>query len=121
VDHCLTEEAVIDGVVEGMDLGSEERKHEGAYRSIILGLSTLHQTILAAKDPIPDDSLVKVAKVVSEELRHPRPGVRKQATELSALLNVTYGAERLQKLNLPPQEGSLNLLTYFMARHNISQ
>ncbi|KAJ5620704.1 hypothetical protein N7510_004688 [Penicillium lagena] len=120
VDHSLTEEAVIDGVIEGMDMGEEALKSEGAYRSIILGLSTLHQTILPAKyEHIPDDSLVKVGEVVSEQLRHPRPGVRKQATELNALINSKFG-ERLRNLAPPPQEGSLNLLTYYMARQNIS-
>jgi CLIP-associating protein 1/2 len=120
VDHSLTEEAVIDGVIEGMNMGEEALKSEGAYRSIILGLSTLHQTILPAKyEHIPDESLVKVGAVVSEQLRHPRPGVRKQATELNAFINSKFG-ERLRNLAPPPQEGSLNLLTYFMARQNIS-
>ncbi|KAJ5832108.1 hypothetical protein N7474_000419 [Penicillium riverlandense] len=121
VDHSLTEEAVIDGVIEGMNMGEEALKSEGAYRSIILGLSTLHQTILPAKyEHIPDESLSKVGAVVSEQLRHPRPGVRKQATELNALINSKFG-DRLRNLAPPLQEGSLNLLTYFMARQNISR
>lgn len=106
---------VIDGVLRGLDLG-EDSQSEGASRSIIMGLSIIHQSLSQGPAEISDDTLATVGTVVSQQLGHPRPGVRKQATELCTLLNIKFGLERVQKVTPPAGEGSLNLLTYFMAR-----
>ncbi|KAJ5147234.1 Protein stu1 [Penicillium atrosanguineum] len=87
---------VIDGVLRGLDMG--EDSHRPAE--------------------ISDDTLATVGTVVSQQLGHPRPGVRKQATELCTLLNLKFGLDRVQKATPPAGEGSLNLLTYFMARRS---
>ncbi|KAJ5975783.1 Protein stu1 [Penicillium waksmanii] len=107
----------IKGVLQGLDLG-EDVNSEGAYRSIILGLSTMHQALAQGSEEISDEVLASIGDVVSQELNHSRPGVRKQATELCTLLNLKFGLDRVQKLTQPAGEGSLNLLTYFMARRS---
>lgn len=108
---------VIDGVLRGLDLG-EDSQSEGASRSIIMGLATIHQSLSQGPAEISDDTLATVGTVVSQQLGHPRPGVRKQATELCTLLNLKFGLDRVQKVTPPAGEGSLNLLTYFMARRS---
>ena len=108
---------VIDGVLRGLDLG-EDSHSEGASRSIIMGLSIILQSLSQGPAEISDDTLVTVGTVVSQQLGHPRPGVRKQATELCTLLNLKFGLDRVQKATPPAGEGSLNLLTYFMARRS---
>jgi len=108
---------VIDGVLRGLDLG-EDSQSEGASRSIIMGLATIHQSLSQGPAEISDDTLATVGTVISQQLGHPRPGVRKQATELCTLLNLKFGRERVQKVTPPAGEGSLNLLTYFMARRS---
>lgn len=107
----------IKGVLQGLDLGDDVNS-EGAYRSIILGLSTMHQALAQESDDISDEVLASIGDVVSQQLNHSRPGVRKQATELCTLLNLKFGLDRVQKLTQPAGEGSLNLLTYFMARRS---
>lgn len=107
----------IKGVLQGLDLG-EDANGEGAYRSIILGLSTMHQALAQGSEEISDEVLASIGGVVSQQLNHSRPGVRKQATELCTLLNLKFGLDRVQKLTQPAGEGSLNLLTYFMARRS---
>ncbi|KAJ5224765.1 Protein stu1 [Penicillium citrinum] len=107
----------IAGVLQGLDLG-EDANSEGAYRSVILGLSIMQQALAQASTDISDDVLASVGGVVSQQLNHSRPGVRKQATELCTLLNLKFGLDRVQKLTQPAGEGSLNLLTYFMARRS---
>ncbi|KAJ5082505.1 Protein stu1 [Penicillium argentinense] len=107
----------INGVLQGLDLG-DDANCEGAYRSIILGLFVMHQALAQASYEITDEVLASVGAVVSQQLNHCRPGVRKQATELCTLLNLKFGLERVQKLTQPAGEGSLNLLTYFMARRS---
>jgi CLIP-associating protein 1/2 len=107
----------IKGVLQGLDLGGDANS-EGAYRSIILGLSTMHQALAQGSEEISDEVLASIGDVVSQQLNHSRPGVRKQATELCTLLNLKFGLERVQKLTQPAGEGSLNLLTYFMARRS---
>lgn len=109
---------VIDGVLQGLDLGEDSMQSDGASRSIIMGLTTIHQALSPATVEISDDVLARVGTVVSQQLSHPRPGVRKQATELCTLLNLKFGLERVQKVTPPAGEGSLNLLTYFMARRS---
>lgn len=108
---------VIDGVLQGLDLG-EDVQSEGASRSIIMGLATIHQALSPTSVEISDDVLASVGAVVSQQLSHPRPGVRKQATELCTLLNLKFGLDRVQKVTPSAGEGSLNLLTYFMARRS---
>lgn len=107
----------INGVLQGLDQGADANS-EGAYRSIILGLSTMHQALAQGTADISDEVLASVGAVVSQQLNHSRPGVRKQATELCTLLNLKFGLDRVQKLTQPAGEGSLNLLTYFMARRS---
>ncbi|OQE23822.1 hypothetical protein PENSTE_c008G00202 [Penicillium steckii] len=107
----------IAGVLEGLDLG-EDTNSEGAYRSVILGLSTMQQALAQGGTDISDEILASVGGVVSQQLNHSRPGVRKQATELCTLLNLKFGLDRVQKVTQPAGEGSLNLLTYFMARRS---
>lgn len=111
---------VIDGVLQGLELG-EDAQSEDAYWSIIMGLATIHQALSQGPVEISDEVLASVGAVVSRQLGHPRPGVRKQATELCTLLNLKFGLERVQKVTKPAGEGSLNLLTYFMARHGLSE
>lgn len=105
---------VISGVLQGLDLGQEP--NEDAYRTIILGLSAIHQALSPGAVEISDEVLAQVGTTVSQHLGHPRPGVRKQATELCTLLNLKFGLDRVQKVAPSAGEGSLNLLTYFMAR-----
>ena len=107
---------VISGVLQGLDLGEEPE--EDVYRTIILGLSAIHQALSPGSVEISDEVLARVGTVVSQQLGHPRPGVRKQATELCTLLNLKFGLDRVQKITPPAGEGSLNLLTYFMARRS---
>ncbi|KAJ5806583.1 Protein stu1 [Penicillium pulvis] len=106
----------IEGVLQGMP--EEGAQNANSYRSIILGLSTIHQALQQGPVEISDEVLASVGNVVSRQLGHPWPGVRKQATELCTLLNLKYGLDRVQKLAPPAGEGSLNLLTYFMARRS---
>lgn len=113
----IAPQIVIDGVLQGLDIG-EDTQGEGASRSIIMGLATLHQALSPAPVEISDDVLASVGGVVSKQLSHPRPGVRKQATELCTLLNLKFGLDRVQKVTPSAGEGSLNLLTYFMARRS---
>ncbi|KAJ5127029.1 Protein stu1 [Penicillium atrosanguineum] len=108
---------VIDGVLRGLDMG-EDSHSDGASRSIIMGLSIIYQSLSQGPAEISDDTLATVGTVVSQQLGHPRPGVRKQATELCTLLNLKFGLDRVQKATPPAGEGSLNLLTYFMARRS---
>lgn len=107
---------VIEGALHGLDLGQEP--NEDAYRTIILGLSAIHQALSPGTVEISDEVLARVGTAVSQHLGHPRPGVRKQATELCTLLNLKFGLDRMQKVAPPAGEGSLNLLTYFMARRS---
>ncbi|KAJ6109376.1 Protein stu1 [Penicillium sp. IBT 16267x] len=106
----------IEGVLQGLD--EEDAQNANSYRSIILGLSTIHQALLHGSVEISDEVLSSVGAVVSRQLGHPWPGVRKQATELCTLLNLKFGLDRVQKVTPPAGEGSLNLLTYFMARRS---
>ncbi|KAJ5161565.1 Protein stu1 [Penicillium capsulatum] len=107
---------VISGVLQGLDLGQEP--NEDSYRTIIMGLSAIHQALSPGSVEISDAVLAQVGTVVSQNLSHSRPGVRKQATELCTLLNLKFGLDRVQKITPPAGEGSLNLLTYFMTRRS---
>ncbi|KAJ5091585.1 hypothetical protein NUU61_006455 [Penicillium alfredii] len=105
------------GVLQGLE--QREGAHgEETYQSIIMGLSTIQQALAQPGVEISDDVLASVGTVVSQHLGHPRPGVRKNATELCTFLSLTFGSERVEKVTPPPQEGSLNLLTYFLARRS---
>lgn len=106
----------IEGVLQG--LPEEDAQTTNTYRSIILGLSTIHQALQQGPVEISDEVLASVGNVVSRQLGHPWPGVRKQATELCTLLNLKFGLDRVQKVTPSAGEGSLNLLTYFMARRS---
>jgi CLIP-associating protein 1/2 len=108
-------QTAIAGVLEGLDHGDDEENDE-TYRSTIMGLSTIQQSLSRPEVDIDDELLARIGTVVMKQLGHPRPGVRKNATELCTFLNITFGSERVQKITQPPREGSLNLLTYFMAR-----
>lgn len=108
---------IIDGVLQGLNL-DEDVQSEGASRSIIMGLATIHQALSPSSVEISDDVLARVGAVVSQQLSHSRPGVRKQATELCTLLNLKFGLDRVQKVTPLAGQGSLNLLTYFMARRS---
>lgn len=110
----LPQTAIV-GVLQGLDLGPEAENDE-TYRSTIMGLSTIQQSLSRPGTDIDDELLARIGAVVMQQLGHPRPGVRKNATELCTFLNITFGPERVQKVTQPPREGSLNLLTYFMAR-----
>ncbi|KAJ5434134.1 hypothetical protein N7491_004729 [Penicillium cf. griseofulvum] len=110
----LPQTAIV-GVLQGLDLGAEAENDE-TYRSTIMGLSTIQQSLSRPGVDIDDELLARIGAVVMQQLGHPRPGVRKNATELCTFLNITFGSERVQKVTQPPREGSLNLLTYFMAR-----
>jgi CLIP-associating protein 1/2 len=110
-------QTAIAGVLQALDLGDEEENDE-THRSIIMGLSTIQQSLSRPRVEIADDLLASIGAVVMQQLGHPRPGVRKSATELCTFLNLTFGSERVQKVTQPPREGSLNLLTYFMARRS---
>lgn len=109
-------ETAIAGVLQGLHLGQEAENDGDTYRSTIMGLSTIQQALSRPGVEIDDELLARIGAVVMQELGHPRPGVRKNATELCTFLNITFGSERVQKVTQPPREGSLNLLTYFMAR-----
>lgn len=113
----ISPQTVIEGVLQGIDLG-EDAKSDDSYRSIIMGLATVHQALSQGPVELSDASLASVGTVVSQQLGHPRPGVRKQATELCTLLNLKFGLDRVQKVTPPAGEGSLNLLTYYMARRS---
>ncbi|KAJ5682431.1 Protein stu1 [Penicillium macrosclerotiorum] len=113
----ISPETVVNGVLQGLDL-DKDTKSENASRSIIMGLATIHQALSQGPVEISDDVLASIGAVVSQQLAHPRPGVRKQATELCTLLNLKFGLDRVQKVTQPAGEGSLNLLTYFMARRS---
>ncbi|CEO59004.1 hypothetical protein PMG11_03694 [Penicillium brasilianum] len=113
----IAPQTVIEGVLQGMDFGKDATS-EDSYRSIIMGLATVQQALSQGPVELSDESLASVGTVVSQQLGHPRPGVRKQATELCTLLNLKFGLERVQKVTPPAGEGSLNLLTYFMARRS---
>lgn len=113
----ISPQTVIDGVLQGIDL-DEDAKSDDSYRSIIMGLATVHQALSQGPVELSDASLASVGTVVSQQLGHPRPGVRKQATELCTLLNLKFGLDRVQKVTPPAGEGSLNLLTYYMARRS---
>ncbi|GLI73994.1 suppressor of tub2 mutation [Penicillium ochrochloron] len=113
----VSAQTVIEGVLQGIDLG-ENAQSEDSYQSIIMGLATVHQALSQGPVELSDDTLASVGTVVSKELGHSRPGVRKQATELCTLLNLKFGLDRVQKVTPPAGEGSLNLLTYFMARRS---
>ena len=109
----------VHGVLQGLDLGDgAATPSDDSYRSIILGLSTIHYALSQGPAEISDEVLASIGSVVSAQLSHQRPGVRKQATELCTLLNLKFGLERVQKVTPPAGEGSLNLLTYFMARRS---
>jgi CLIP-associating protein 1/2 len=108
-----TAQTAIAGVLQALDLETET---DETYRSIIMGLSTIQQSLTRPGTEISDELLASIGAVVMQKLGHPRPGVRKNATELCTFLNITFGSERVQKVTQPPREGSLNLLTYFMAR-----
>lgn len=110
----LPQTAIV-GVLQGLDLGADAENDE-TYRSTIMGLSTIQQSLSRPGVDIDDELLARIGAVVMQQLGHPRPGVRKNATELCTFLNITFGSERVQKVTQPPREGSLNLLTYFMAR-----
>ncbi|KAJ5332424.1 HEAT type 2 [Penicillium brevicompactum] len=110
-----TAQTAIAGVLQALDLGDEGETDE-TYRSTIMGLSTIQQSLTRPGTEISDELLASIGAVVMQKLSHPRPGVRKNATELCTFLNITFGSERVQKVTQPPREGSLNLLTYFMAR-----
>ena len=109
-------QTAIAGVLQALNLGDEE--NDETHRSIIMGLSTIQQSLSRPRVEIADDLLASIGAVVMQQLGHPRPGVRKSATELCTFLNLTFGSERVQKVTQPPREGSLNLLTYFMARRS---
>lgn len=108
---------IIDGVLQGLDL-DEDMQSESVSRSLIMGLATVHQALSPSSVEISDDVLARVGAVVSQQLSHSRPGVRKQATELCTLLNLKFGLDRVRKVTPSAGEGSLNLLTYFMARRS---
>lgn len=110
-----TAQTTITGVLQALDRGDEQETEE-TYRSTIMGLSTIQQALMRPGTEISDDFLASIGAVVMQKLGHPRPGVRKNATELCTFLNITFGSERVQKVTQAPREGSLNLLTYFMAR-----
>ncbi|KAJ5950597.1 uncharacterized protein N7479_009010 [Penicillium vulpinum] len=110
----LPQTAIV-GVLQGLNLGADAENDE-TYRSTIMGLSTIQQALSRPGIDIDDELLARIGAVVMQQLGHPRPGVRKNATELCTFLNITFGSERVQKVTQPPREGSLNLLTYFMAR-----
>ncbi|KAJ5166969.1 Protein stu1 [Penicillium canariense] len=110
-------ETVIGGVLHGLELG-QDAKIEDFYRSIIMGLTTIHQALSQGPVELSDEVLASVGTVVNQQLSHPRPGVRKQATELCTLLNLKFGLDRVQKVTPPAGEDSLNLLTYYMARRS---
>ncbi|KAF3397776.1 Protein stu1 [Penicillium rolfsii] len=113
----VSPQTVIEGVLQGIDIGGTTNS-EDYYQSIIMGLATIQQALSQKPVELSDDTLAKVGTVVSQELDHSRPGVRKQATELCTLLNLTFGPDRVQKVTPPAGPGSLNLLTYFMARRS---
>lgn len=113
----VSPQTVIEGVLQGID-PDENAKSDDTYQSIIMGLATVHQALSQGPVELSDDTLANVGAVVSKELGHSRPGVRKQATELCTLLNLKFGLDRVQKVTPPAGEGSLNLLTYFMARRS---
>lgn len=113
----ISPQTVIEGVLQGINL-DEDAKSDDSYRSIIMGLATVHQALSQGPVELSDASLASVGTVVSQQLGHPRPGVRKQATELCTLLNLKFGLDRVQKVTPPAGEGSLNLLTYYMARRS---
>ncbi|KAJ5937955.1 hypothetical protein N7454_004297 [Penicillium verhagenii] len=106
----------IHGVLQG--LNGEGAQKENPYRSIILGLSTIHQALSQGPVEISDEVLASVGAMASRQLDHPWPGVRKQATELATLLSLKFGLDRVQKVTPPAGAASLNLLTYFMARRS---
>ena len=106
-------QTAIAGVLQALDFETET---EETYRSTIMGLSTIQQSLTRPGTEISDELLASIGAVVMQNLGHSRPGVRKNATELCTFLNITFGSERVQKVTQPPREGSLNLLTYFMAR-----
>ncbi|KAJ5771269.1 uncharacterized protein N7511_003320 [Penicillium nucicola] len=110
-------QTAITGVLQALDLG-EDAETDETHRSIIMGLNTIQQSLTRPKVEVADDLLASIGAVVMQQLGHPRPGVRKSATELCTFLNLTFGSERVQKVTQPPREGSLNLLTYFMARRS---
>ncbi|KAI2790963.1 Protein stu1 [Penicillium oxalicum] len=114
----ISPQRVIEGVLQGIEPGDAVNNGMGddTWRSIIMGLATVHQALSKGPVELSDDSLARIGTVVSQQLGHARPGVRKQATELCTLLNIKFGPERVQKVTPPAGEGSLNLLTYFMAR-----
>ncbi|KAJ5727891.1 Protein stu1 [Penicillium malachiteum] len=115
---CLVPVSIcIQGVLQGLE-SEQDSQNDDSYRSIILGLSTIHQALSQGPSEISDEVLANVGSVLSRQLSHPRPGVRKQATELCTLLNLKFGLDRVQKVTPPAGEGSLNLLTYFMARRS---
>ncbi|KAJ6145728.1 Protein stu1 [Penicillium chermesinum] len=107
----------ISGVLQGMEFGDESGTEESS-RSIIMGFSTINHVLSQGPVEISDEVLASVGSALSQHLGHPRPGVRKQATELCTLLNLKFGLDRVQKVTPPAGEGSLNLLTYFMARRS---
>lgn len=106
----------IDGVLQGMEF--EDSSNEESARSIIMGFSTINHVLSQNSAEISDEVLASVGSALSQHLGHPRPGVRKQATELCTLLNLKFGLDRVQKVTPSAGEGSLNLLTYFMARRS---
>lgn len=110
-----TAQTAITGVLQALDVG-DESEADDTYRSTIMGLSTIQQSLTRPGIEISDELLASIGTVVMQSLNHPRPGVRKNATELCTFLNIKFGSERVQKITQPPREGSLNLLTYFMAR-----
>ncbi|CAG8145692.1 unnamed protein product [Penicillium olsonii] len=110
-----TAQTAISGVLQALEI-EEEQETDETYRSTIMGLSTIQQALARPGTEISDELLASIGAIVMQKLGHPRPGVRKNATELCTFLNITFGSERVQKVTQPPREGSLNLLTYFMAR-----
>lgn len=110
-----TAQTAITGVLQALDVGNESEADE-TYRSTIMGLSTIQQSLTRPGIEISDELLASIGTIITQSLNHPRPGVRKNATELCTFLNINFGSERVQKITQPPREGSLNLLTYFMAR-----
>ncbi|KAJ5577022.1 hypothetical protein N7535_003948 [Penicillium sp. DV-2018c] len=110
-------QTAIAGVLEGLDNGEDQdQENDETYRSTIMGLSTIQQALSRPEVDIDDELLARIGAVAMKQLGHPRPGVRKNATELCTFLNITFGSERVKKITEPLHEGSLNLLTYFMAR-----
>ncbi|KAG0155014.1 hypothetical protein PDIDSM_587 [Penicillium digitatum] len=112
----LPQTAIV-GVLQGLDLEADAENDE-TYRSTIMGLSAIQQSLSRPGVDIDDELLARIGAVAMQQLGHPRPGVRKNATELCTFLNITFGPERVQKVTQPPREGSLNLLTYYMARRS---